>query len=85
MPMNLNEVKDLIEAALPESQVAVRDLVGDGDHLEAIIVSDLFDGKSLLQQHQMVMAPLNEALKGQLHALKIQTYTPDQWESKQKS
>jgi len=69
----------MIESALPGSQVVVEDTVGDGDHLQAIVVSEQFQGKTLLQQHQMVYGPLREALKEKLHALGLKTYTPEQW------
>jgi acid stress-induced BolA-like protein IbaG/YrbA len=79
MPMNPLEIKKLIESALPGSQVVVEDTVGDGDHLQAIVVSNQFEGKTLLQQHQMVYGPLRETLKEKLHALGLKTYTPEQW------
>ena len=79
MPMNPRDIKRMIESALPGSQVVVEDTVGDGDHLQAIVVSEQFQGKTLLQQHQMVYGPLREALKEKLHALGLKTYTPEQW------
>lgn len=80
MPMNLNQVQELIKKAIPEAHVAINDLVGDGDHLQAIVVSKNFEGKSLLEQHQMILNPLRESLKAELHALTLKTYTPQQWE-----
>ncbi len=82
MPMEPREIQDLIEKALPQSKVIVEDTVGDGDHLQAIVVSNLFEGKTLLQQHQMVYNPLKETLKEKLHALGLKTYTPEQWKNK---
>ena len=79
MPMNPRDIQRMIESALPGSQVVVEDTVGDGDHLQAIVVSEQFQGKTLLQQHQMVYGPLREALKEKLHALGLKTYTPEQW------
>ncbi|MFO1518580.1 MAG: BolA family transcriptional regulator [bacterium] len=80
--MDTREIQKLIEQALPGAQVAVQDLVGDGDHLQATVVTPLFEGKTLLQQHQMVYSPLREALKEKLHALALKTYTPEQWSKK---
>lgn len=80
MPMNLNQVQELIEKAIPEAHVSINDLVGDGDHLQVIVVSQKFEGKSLLEQHQMILTPLRESLKTDLHALTLKTYTPQQWE-----
>lgn len=79
MPMNPKMVEELIAKGLPGSQVTVQDLVGDGDHLEAVVVSPLFEGKGLLEQHQMVYGALKGALKENLHALALKTYTPEQW------
>jgi acid stress-induced BolA-like protein IbaG/YrbA len=80
MPIDPKIVQNLIEKSLPGAQVAVQDLAGDGDHLQAVVISTLFEGKGLLEQHQMVYAPLKEALKEQLHALALKTYSPQQWE-----
>jgi acid stress-induced BolA-like protein IbaG/YrbA len=82
MPMDPHEIQQIIENALPGAKVAVQDTVGDGDHLQAVVISKLFEGKSLLQQHQMVYAPLRETLKEKLHALGLKTYTPEQWKNK---
>lgn len=82
MPINPKELEIIIKNSLPGSEVRVDDLVGDGDHLQAIVVSNLFEGKTLLEQHQMVYAPLRETLKEQLHALALKTYTPEQWKKK---
>ncbi len=79
MPMDTREIQALIEKALPGATVKVEDLVGDGDHLQATVVSNLFEGKTLLQQHQMVYSPLRETLKEKLHALGLKTYTPEQY------
>ncbi len=82
MPMEPREIQVLIQKALPGSTVEVQDLVGDGDHLQAIVISELFEGKTLLQQHQLVYAALKETLKEKLHALALKTYTPEQWKRK---
>lgn len=78
--MDLNVLQKMIEQALPGSQVQVTDMVGDGDHLEALVIAPDFEGKGLLAQHKMVFDPLKEVLKGELHALKLKTYSPSQWE-----
>ena len=77
MAMTAGEIETLIKAALPDAQVRIEDLRGDGDHYAALIVSKAFEGLTRVQQHRLV----NEALAGrmgtQLHALSIQTKTPD--------
>jgi stress-induced morphogen len=69
-----------IKAALPDAQVTIRDLTGTGDHFEARVVSGAFEGKSMLDQHSAVYAPLQDLLdSGALHALALRTYSPEQW------
>ena len=76
-----DEIKSTLEKVLPGSTIEIRDLTGGGDHFQAIIVSSLFEGKGLVDQHQMVYAALRDALGSErIHALALKTYTPDQWE-----
>ncbi len=76
--MEVSQVKQLIEAGLPEVEAKVS---GDGYHYEAIVIGHCFDGKSMVQQQKMVYATLSEHItSGALHALTIKTYTPEQWE-----
>ena len=70
-----------IQAALPGAQVEIQDTTGTGDHFEARVVSPAFSGKTLVEQHQLVYAPLQDLLKtGELHALALKTYSPEQWQ-----
>lgn len=80
MAADLHQIEKMIQIALPGSRVEVLDPMGDGDHLQAMVVSELFKDKSRLEQHQMVYAALKEILKEQLHALALKTFTPEQWE-----
>ena len=75
--METAEVQRRIEAGLPGAQVTV---TGDGSHFEAVVVSTEFEGKSPVQKQKMVYATVNEAItSGELHALTIKAYTPEQW------
>jgi len=74
--MQADELKQLLESGLPGARVTIR---GDGDHFEAIIVSDRFVGKSMVQQHQMVYEILGERMHGEIHALALHTFTPEKW------
>lgn len=75
-----NMLAQRIQTALPDAQVQVRDLTGTGDHFEARVVTPAFEGKSMIDQHKLVYAPLDDLLKtGELHALALKTYTPEQW------
>lgn len=79
--MNTEEIQAILEKALPDSTVRVDDLTGGGDHFQVWIISSAFEGKSLLDQHQMVYGALREALGSErIHALALKTYTPEQWE-----
>ena len=73
MAMQATEIERLIKAALPDAQVEIRDLAGDGDHYSATVISTAFKGKTRVQQHQIVYAALKEQLGGVLHALALQT------------
>ena len=77
MPMDQNEIERLIKDALPDAEVLVEDLAGDGDHYAARVVSSAFKGKTRVQQHQMVYAALQGRMGNELHALALQTSAPE--------
>ncbi|RAI59180.1 BolA family protein [Roseicella frigidaeris] len=76
MAMQPAEIEALIKAALPDAQITIEDLAGDGDHYAATVVSEVFRGKSRVQQHQIVYAALRGRMGGELHALALQTSAP---------
>jgi stress-induced morphogen len=77
MAMEAREIERLIKEALPDAQVTIRDLAGDGDHYSATVISESFRGKSRVQQHQIVYTALKGQMGGVLHALALQTAPPD--------
>ena len=77
MAMSATEIERFIKEALPDATVTIRDLAGDGDHYAANVVSAAFKGKSRVQQHQMIYAALKGRMGGELHALALQTSTPE--------
>ena len=77
MAMQPAEIEALIKAALPDAQVTVEDLAGDGDHYAATVVSSQFRGLSRVRQHQIVYAALRGRMGGELHALALQTSAPE--------
>ena len=77
MPMNAADIEKMIKEALPDAQVTIRDLAGDGDHYAAEVVSQAFKGKTRVQQHQMVYEALKGNMGGVLHALALQTSAPE--------
>jgi stress-induced morphogen len=78
MAMDASDIENLIKQALPDAQVTIRDLAGDGDHYAAEVISTEFVGKSRVQQHQIIYAALKGNMGGELHALALQTSAPEQ-------
>ncbi|MGD1879603.1 BolA family transcriptional regulator [Pelagibius sp. 7325] len=76
MPMNPSEIEGMIKAAMPDAQVRIEDLRGDGDHYAAYVTSTAFRGKTRVQQHQMVYEALQGRMGNELHALALQTSAP---------
>src|SRR5947208_16827963 len=76
MTMDAREIESMIKAAIPDAEVTIRDLAGDGDHYAATVISESFRGKSRVQQHQIVYQSLRGQMGGVLHALALQTGVP---------
>ncbi len=76
MAMDAAEIERLIREGIPDAQVRIEDLRGDGDHYAAHVVSPAFAGKSRVQQHQMVYQALKGNMGGVLHALALNTSVP---------
>jgi len=74
--VEMEEIRRRVTDALPGATISIRDMVGDGDHLEMIVISDRFEGLTTLQRHRLVYAPLNDVLGGALHALALKTLAP---------
>lgn len=75
-----NELQALIQTSLPDAKIRVQDLTGGGDHYQVVVVSSLFEGKGLVQQHQLVYGAVQKAMSSeQIHALALKTYTPEGW------
>lgn len=80
--VSLKYVEETIQTKMPDAKVFVRDLTGGGDHLEAVVVSTEFEGKTRVKQHQLVYSALQEAMASEaIHALALKTYTPDMWKA----
>jgi stress-induced morphogen len=77
MAMSAAEIEALIKAALPDAEVTIEDLAGDGEHYAAKVVSEAFRGLSRVKQHQIVYAALQGRMGGALHALALQTSAPE--------
>lgn len=77
--ISLEQVEALIKTEIPDAQVQIQDL-GGGDHLQAIVVSSVFEGQTRVKQHQIVYDALKDAIATEaIHALALKTYTPAAW------
>ena len=80
--MEADEIKTIIEQGLPGSHVEVVDTTGGGDHFDALVVSERFEGKGLVERHQLVYAALGDAMRQRVHALQLKTLTPAQFQNR---
>jgi acid stress-induced BolA-like protein IbaG/YrbA len=78
--VNPESVKKGIEAGLACEHLEV---IGDGQHFQAIIVSAAFEGRGRVQRHQLVYAALGERMREEIHALSMKTLTPAEWAREQ--
>ncbi|MHA1565616.1 MAG: BolA/IbaG family iron-sulfur metabolism protein [Alphaproteobacteria bacterium] len=76
MPMPASQIEKMIKDHLPDAEVRIEDLRGDGDHYLAFVTSASFEGMTRIQQHQMVYEALQGSMGGELHALALQTSVP---------
>ena len=74
--MQAHEIEELIIKAFPNAVVRIEDMAGDGDHYSCFVESEIFAGKTRVQQHQMVYQALDGRMGDQLHALALQTKIP---------
>lgn len=80
--MRPDDITAKIRASIPDAEVTLEDLTGTADHWKATIVSTAFRGRSPLARQRLVMAALAEELKGPIHALTMETWTPDEARSR---
>ena len=78
MPMAAADIRSMIREAIPDAEVEITDLAGDGDHYAARVVSESFRGQPRVRQHQAVYAALGGRMGGELHALQLTTAVPEQ-------
>ena len=77
MPADLDELKGMIEAALPGAEAEVSDETGTGDHIRATVTAPQFEGLSRIDQHRLVKAAVKERFDdGTIHALSVKTSLP---------
>lgn len=77
MPMAAADIEEMIRGAIPDAQIEITDLAGDGNHYAAKVVSETFRGMNRVKQHQAVYAALGGRMGGVLHALQLTTAVPN--------
>ena len=73
MPIEQKKLEELLENKFPNSKIVIEDLAGDNDHYSVEIVSDMFNGLSRIQQHQLVYKLLDGLMDKELHAMQLKT------------
>ncbi|MFL3026036.1 MAG: BolA family protein [Candidatus Neomarinimicrobiota bacterium] len=80
--MNTDKVRDLIQNGIIDSKVEAIDTTGTNDHFSVVVISDSFEGLSLIEQHQMVYKAVGAYMTNEIHALEIKTYSTKAWKEK---
>jgi len=75
MPLSKEDIERHIKESIPDSNITIEDLRGDGDHYSATIISKSFKGKTKIEQHKMVYDSLKGKMGNELHALMLKTKT----------
>ncbi len=83
--MTIKEVQDFIESKWPGTKAIVEDLTGTQDHYQVTVISELFSGKKMIDQHRLVKTLFDPHIQsGNVHALSLKTFTPAEWAQKTK-
>ena len=77
MALKIEEIKSLIKESMPDAEIIIKDLAGDENHYSATIKSEVFTGKSKIEQHKLVYKALKGKMGNELHALSIKTLTKE--------
>ncbi|MEC7854432.1 MAG: BolA/IbaG family iron-sulfur metabolism protein [Candidatus Neomarinimicrobiota bacterium] len=80
--MDADKVRELIQSGIPNSTAEVIDTTGTNDHFSAVIISNSFEGLSLIEQHQMVYKSVGAHMTNEIHALEIKTFSEKKWKEK---
>ena len=73
--MDANLIKEMIRIAISDANIEVYDTTGTADHFKVIIISDIFDGMSLIDRHKLIYKSLDEYITKEIHALQLKTIT----------
>ncbi len=73
MPIQKDDLKEMLVAKFEDAEIEIQDLAGDGDHYAVSVVSKAFEGLSRIKQHQLVYSALGDKMGGELHAMMLKT------------
>lgn len=76
MPMSAEQITATIKSALPDAEIILQDLAGDGDHWQVTVIDGAFKGLPRVRQHKLVMDAFGSDMGTTLHALSIKTQIP---------
>ena len=74
-----NKIKKILENKIKNSQIFVRDMTGNNNHFNLIVISNIFEGLTLIEQHKIVYKALDSLITKEIHALQLKTITLEQW------
>ena len=77
--MDANLIKEMIRVAISDANIEVYDTTGTADHFKVIIISDIFDGMSLIDRHKLIYKSLDEYITKEIHALQLITQTKEEY------
>ena len=80
VPITASMIESLIRAAVPDAQIRLADSTGGGDHWAATVIAGSFQGKSLVERHRAIYSALGDLMRGEIHALALDTRTPEEQE-----
>ena len=80
--MNIDEIKQRLNAYFTSDKVEVFDSRGTGDHFSVIVISEKFINVSLVDRHRMIYSIFEDKIVTDIHAMQIQTYTLEEWKKK---
>ena len=74
-----NKIKKILKNKIKNSQIFIRDMTGNNDHFNLIVISNIFEGLTLIEQHKIVYKALDSLITKEIHALQLKTITLEQW------
>ena len=73
------KITEILEKKIKDSKIFISDVTGNDNHFNLIVISAIFEGKNMIQQHQIIYKLLNHLITKEIHALQIKTITWEQW------